>query len=126
MGINETKVFPLVAWDDVCRPKSEGSLGIRKNNDVNKASITKLGWRILIDKDSIWVRIMDDKYVRDNFFRALKKDGDSIMWKEIINHRKYIRASLKWCIGDGRKVCFWTDYWVYMMFLMSFVDENNL
>ena len=35
MGINENKVFPLVAWDDVCRPKSEGGLGIKKNNYVN-------------------------------------------------------------------------------------------
>ena len=26
------------------------------------------------------------------------------------NHRKYIGASLKWCIRDCRKVCFWTDY----------------
>ena len=27
----------------VCRPKSEGGLGIKRNEDVNKASITKLG-----------------------------------------------------------------------------------
>ena len=40
---NENKVFPLVAWDDVCRPKPEGGLGIRKNNDVTNASIDKLG-----------------------------------------------------------------------------------
>ena len=42
IGSNETKVFPLVAWDNVCRPKSEGGLGIRKNEDVNKASFAKL------------------------------------------------------------------------------------
>ena len=33
---------------------------------------------------------------------------------------------LKWCIRDGRKVYFWIDYWVYMLSLVSFVDENNL
>ena len=53
IGSNETKGFPLVAWDEICRPKSEGGLGIRMNENVNKASITKLGWRILIDNDSI-------------------------------------------------------------------------
>ena len=42
MDVNEIKVFPLVAWDDVCRPKSERGLGIKKNKDVNKASRTKL------------------------------------------------------------------------------------
>ena len=81
MGINENKVFPLVRR----RPKSEGGLGIRKNNDANKAAITKLGLGILTDKDSIWARIMRHKYVKDNNFH-----GDSIGWKEIINHRKYI------------------------------------
>ena len=48
------------------------------------------------------------------------------MWKETINHRKYVRASLKWCIGDGRKVFFWTDNWVYTIHLVSFMDDNNL
>ena len=41
-GGNGTKAFPLVAWNDICRPKFEGGLGIRKNKDVNRASIAKL------------------------------------------------------------------------------------
>ena len=53
MEINNTKAFPLIAWDDVCRLKYEGGLRIRKNKDVNKAAIDKLSWRILIDNDSI-------------------------------------------------------------------------
>ena len=32
----------LVARDDICRTRSEGGLGIRKNEDVNKTLITKL------------------------------------------------------------------------------------
>ena len=43
------------------------------------------------------------------FFRISKKEGNAIIWKEIINHitiiweevinyRKYIGADLKWCI----------------------------
>ena len=30
MGANGTKTFPLIAWDDINRPKSQGSLGIIK------------------------------------------------------------------------------------------------
>lgn len=41
-----------------------------------------------------------------------------------MNHRKYIRARLKWYIGDGRKICFWTNYWVYMVPLISFVKDS--
>lgn len=46
--------------DEVCRPKS---LKMRRNEDVNKTSVIKLGWRIFMDNDSIWVRIMRDKYI---------------------------------------------------------------
>ena len=54
---------------------------------------------------------MQDKYVKDNnYFRNPKRIGDSILWKEIINHRRYIEVGLKWYIGDGRKVCFLIDY----------------
>ena len=109
MGGNGTKAFPLVACDDVCRPKFEGGLGIRKNEDVSRASIAKLNWRILIDNDSFWARIMRDKYIKNNdFFRIPKKNGDSNVWKEIIMHRKHVEADLKRCIRDGRKVCFLT------------------
>ena len=54
----------------------------------------KLGWRILIDNDIIWMRIMRDKYVKNNdFFNIPKKDGDFNVWKEIINYRKYVELT---------------------------------
>ena len=103
MRANGTKTFPLVAWNDINRPKSQGSLGIIKNEEF------LLSWRIFTNYDSFWVRIVQDKYIKNNFFRISKKNGNSNVWKEIINHRKYVEADIKWCIGDGRKVCFWTD-----------------
>lgn len=33
---------------------------------------------------------MSDKYGKNNNFFRIPKDEDSIVWKEIINHRKYI------------------------------------
>ena len=39
IGFKEAKGFSLVAWDEVCRPKSERGLEIRRNEDVNKATI---------------------------------------------------------------------------------------
>ena len=55
---------------------------------------------------------MKDKYVKNNnFFRIIKKKvEDSIVWKKIINHIKYVGVGLRQCIRDGKKVCFWTYY----------------
>ena len=66
-------------------PKSEGGPRIRRNEDANKASITKVGWRIVMDNDSIWARIMRDKYVKNNnFFRISKKEGDPLFGKKLL------------------------------------------
>lgn len=83
----------MVAWDEVCRPK--GGIGIRKNDDINKALITKLGQRIFRDSDNIWANIMRDKYAKNNDFFRITKKGDSLVWKEILNHREYFGVGLK-------------------------------
>ena len=35
-------MIPLVAWEEVCKPKSEWGLRIRGDTNVNKTLITKL------------------------------------------------------------------------------------
>ena len=71
VGSNESIGFPLVAWEEVCRPKCERYLGIRRNENVDKASIIKLGWTILTN---------------DNFFRIffLKKKEISLSERKLL------------------------------------------
>lgn len=47
----------LLAWNKVCLPKKDGGLGIRKARDTNRALISKVGWRLLNDGDSLWARV---------------------------------------------------------------------
>ena len=42
-------------WQDICRPKAEGGMGIRRINDINNASGIRLVWR-LSAVDSLWSR----------------------------------------------------------------------
>ena len=58
-----------------------------------------------MDDDNIWVRITRDKYIKNNnSFRNSKNEGDFIVWKEVINHIKYIGVDLKYYIRNDRKV----------------------
>lgn len=43
----------LIAWKRVCRPKGEGGLGIRRPHGMNKALLAKLGWRLIVNQDSL-------------------------------------------------------------------------
>lgn len=51
----------------------EGGLGIKRNEDVNKVLMTKLGWRIFTNNDNILAKIMKDNYVKNNDFFIITK-----------------------------------------------------
>ena len=51
----------LVSWGKICKPKSEGGLGIRLAKEMNIALLAKLGWRLLNTQDGLWVKIMRKK-----------------------------------------------------------------
>ena len=48
----------LVSWGKICKPKSEGGLGIRLAKEMNIALLAKLSWRLLNTQDGLWVKIL--------------------------------------------------------------------
>ena len=45
-----------------------------------------------MDNNSIWVRIMREKYIKNNnFFKIPKKKRDSIVWKEVVNIKNILK-----------------------------------
>ena len=54
-----------MSWDMICTPKSEGGLRIHKAEDLNNALQMKLLWKLLTDKDNIWVRTITEKYLKE-------------------------------------------------------------
>ncbi|GKB74635.1 hypothetical protein Tco_0936047 [Tanacetum coccineum] len=57
-----------VAWKDVCLPKVEGGLGIRKLERFNIALMSSYIWKILTSKESLWVRWIHSYKVRRRSF----------------------------------------------------------
>lgn len=52
----------LVSWKEVCRPKSEGGLGIGRIKERNLAPMGKLLWHFPSEKDSLWHPTISQKY----------------------------------------------------------------
>ncbi|XP_028080539.1 uncharacterized protein LOC114282098 [Camellia sinensis] len=50
----EKKKIRLVNWDVVCKMKKAGGLGIKKARDQNLALISKLGWNLIRNRNSLW------------------------------------------------------------------------
>lgn len=54
----------LVRWEVVTRLKDQGGLGLRKAKDMNTAFLAKIGWRMEMEKDKLWVQVITNKYAR--------------------------------------------------------------
>lgn len=55
---------PKVAWEDICMPKSEGGLGLKKCKVWNKSMLLKVLWDINSNKNSLWIRWVHAVYLR--------------------------------------------------------------
>ncbi|XP_026384521.1 uncharacterized protein LOC113280088 [Papaver somniferum] len=111
---NPTGYYPK-AWTAICKPKDIGGLGFMNMKLFNSAMITKIGWRMEQDKDSLWYQLMDAKYVlgRNVLNMDTKaKDGDSWIWKGILEGIQNIQQHCVWRIGNGNKINIWEDHWL--------------
>ncbi|KAL9862399.1 putative RNA-directed DNA polymerase [Arabidopsis thaliana] len=106
----------LISWKRVCKPRSEGGLGIRKAQDMNKALLSKLGWRLIQDHHSLWARIMRCKYrvqdVRDGAWTKVRSVCSSTWRSVALGMREVVSPGLSWVIGDGLEILFWMDKWL--------------
>jgi len=65
-GAHEScKKIPYVAWDNICKPKKYGGLGLRNLDAWNKASLAKLVWAVAMKKDSLWMKWVHERYIKD-------------------------------------------------------------
>ncbi|GMN58956.1 hypothetical protein TIFTF001_028053 [Ficus carica] len=44
--------------DSVCQPKVFGGLGFRRFHDINCALVAKLGWKLQVDGNSLWIKAL--------------------------------------------------------------------
>ncbi|XP_061370519.1 uncharacterized protein LOC133313201 [Gastrolobium bilobum] len=104
----------LVSWKKVCTSKKEGGLGFRNQSLVNKAFYMKLGFNLIANKDSMWVKVLCSKYkVGEGFSPVLKRGSmESNVWKGIRSVWDQVIDGSRVSIGDGSSSSFWFDRWV--------------
>ncbi|KAL8509574.1 hypothetical protein ACS0TY_016699 [Phlomoides rotata] len=120
-GAGKENRIAWVKWDNVCREKKEGGLGIKNVECFNLAYFGKWGGKIMRDKESLVSLILDSKYgdFRDccERFKDLEKPDPawSFWWFSLV---KFVGSS-NWFfdnfsrkIGNGKCTRFWFDKWI--------------
>ncbi|KAF7831683.1 reverse transcriptase [Senna tora] len=102
-----------VSWSKLSNSKKVGGMGFRDFTSFNLAMLGKQAWRILVNPEEQWVKILKGIYFpNSNFLDARKGAKASWAWSSILEGRDHIKNELCWCIGTGEDVLFWKDPWV--------------
>ncbi|GAV87454.1 LOW QUALITY PROTEIN: zf-RVT domain-containing protein, partial [Cephalotus follicularis] len=76
-----------VSWAQVCKPKEEGGLDLRRPSECNKAAMLRLIWEILANTLSL------------------------VTWKRLLGLRPLVSANLVYTIGHNSSWSLWYDPW---------------
>ena len=113
----------LIGWDRICKPKSFGGLGLRKAEANNVALQLKLLWKIINDNNSLWVKLVRKKYVKNDSLLAHKVlSVASWQWKNLMRLRDIFSQGLRWQIGNGADIRFWEDNWLFQYPLATIIS----
>lgn len=121
----ENRRCHLVNWDQVTKPIELGGLGIKSARDMNEAFMAKLGWRLLIEGDNLWAKVLISKYARHrtgkDMFQSVK--GSSNAWKGITHAMQLVNTGLSHKVNRGHETKFWLDTWVEEKPLIDFIQD---
>jgi hypothetical protein len=89
-------------------------LGVRRIKEFNLALLGKWCWRLLVEKESLWYRVLVARYgMRDGQVCAGGRDS-SVWWRNVSTLRweGWFHGNVSRVLGDGRNTLFWTDVWI--------------
>ncbi|XP_074351346.1 uncharacterized protein LOC141690446 [Apium graveolens] len=78
-----------VAWNTICLPREEGSLGLKNMIDWNRAQILHHLLYVVTDSDSLWPKWVNASVLKNKHFWTLTIPTDcSWIWRKFLKHRR--------------------------------------
>ncbi|XP_061993989.1 uncharacterized mitochondrial protein AtMg00310-like [Rosa rugosa] len=101
------------SWERMCIPKERGGLGFKHLYAHNLAMLSKQGWRLLSNPNSLVPQVFKALYYpNSSFLTANLGDRPSYSWRSIMEARPILQSGLFWRIGNGLSVNIWEDEWI--------------
>ncbi|XP_028109723.1 uncharacterized protein LOC114308353 [Camellia sinensis] len=101
----------LVKWEEVCKNKCQGGLGVRKLSEFNECLLIKWWWIFGVEDKALWKKVLCSKYGQlGGWWSPLPMELGrvSVLWKDIlflVARNPFLRAfffsNFKIVIGNG-------------------------
>jgi hypothetical protein len=100
--------------------KENGGLGVRRLREFNIALLGKWCWRMLVDREGLWYRVLVARYGEERGRLCEAGRKGSTWWREIGRIREGVGAlgggwfgeCISRKVGNGLDTFFWTDPWL--------------
>ncbi|XP_059441594.1 uncharacterized protein LOC132173929 isoform X2 [Corylus avellana] len=111
-GKEEGVAKAKVSWSDLCFPKKEGGLGLKKLETWNQTSMLRHICSIFARSGSIWVAwVRENLLKRRSFWSVGIPQNCSWSWRKILKLRSIAKRFLKFEVGHGDSIHMWLDLW---------------
>ncbi|KAL2235524.1 UNVERIFIED_CONTAM: hypothetical protein Sindi_1284600 [Sesamum indicum] len=104
--------YPKIAWKEICKPKEEGSLGLKDMSTLNRALMCKKLCEVIrCDRTSIWVEWLRHGRLRDDSIWIIPENRGPWGWRKILRLRGWLRSVVEYRISNGNDFLLWKDPW---------------
>ncbi|CAJ2627870.1 unnamed protein product [Trifolium pratense] len=119
-GSEDLRKVSWINWNTICLRKEYGGLGVRQLREFNLALLGKWCWRLLVDREGLWFRVLAGRYGVERGRLCEGGARGSTWWRELARIRDgggeagrgWFRECVSRQVGDGSDTFFWTDPWV--------------
>lgn len=96
-GITMNSHKAKVAWEEVCKPKQEGGLGLRSLKEANDVFCLKLVWKLVSHGSSLWIKWIETNILKRETFWSIKSTTSlgSWIWKKLLKYRDKANNSVR-------------------------------
>jgi hypothetical protein len=116
-GLTTQRKISWVRWDEVCKPKKDGGLGIRNVKLTNDSLLAKWRWKLLQPDDELWKNIVTARYGEEVCGRVNSSDFSlhrtaSSWWRNICLLDKgslWFENGVEKVVENGTSTLFWED-----------------
>jgi len=91
-----------------------GGLGIRRIREFNTALLGKWCWRMLVERESLWFKVLSARYGLSEGRLGAGGCHASLWWRdmEVLRREEWFQDSVQRVVGNGENTLFWSDVWV--------------